>query len=324
MATKWKAALAWLAIAVFGFVLINVLIVVGVVDAFIENMLVTIGINIILATGLNLIIGFSGQFSLGHAGFMAVGAYATAIITSSMPTVFGFYLSMAVGILIAMGVAVIIGVPTLRLRGDYLAIATMGAAEIIRVILNNLKITNGAAGMFNIPALAGWPTVYVLVCLTTLMIVNFARSRAGRAIQAIREDEIAAEASGIDPTKWKLAAFVMGGATAAIGGSLHAVYIQTIAPSDFGIMNSIAILIIVVLGGVGSMTGTFMAAIVLGVLDTVLQSFGPLRMVIYALALILIMVFKPSGLLGRYEVSIRAWFDRKGGQHATSNSDRSE
>ncbi|MFD1441185.1 branched-chain amino acid ABC transporter permease [Lacticaseibacillus hegangensis] len=324
MAARWKAALVWLAIAVAGFYLINELIVVGVINSFIENMLVTIGINIILATGLNLIIGFSGQFSLGHAGFMALGAYATAIITQYLGNALGFYLSMAVGVVIAMVVAVIIGIPTLRLRGDYLAIATMGASEIIRVVLNNLKITNGAAGMYNIPALANWPTVYVLVCLTTLMIVNFARSRAGRAIQAIREDDIAAEAVGINPTKWKLAAFVMGAATAAVAGSLHAVYIQTIAPSDFGIMNSISILIIVVLGGVGSITGTFVAATVLGVLDTVLQSFGTLRMVIYALALILIMVFKPSGLLGRYEVSIRKLFEKKGVRHGTADSHESE
>lgn len=324
MAARWKAALVWLVIAVAGFYLINELIVIGVINSFIENMLVTIGINIILATGLNLIIGFSGQFSLGHAGFMALGAYATAIITEHLSGVVGFYVSMAVGVVIAMVVAVIIGIPTLRLRGDYLAIATMGASEIIRVVLNNLKITNGAAGMYNIPALAGWPTVYVFVCLTTLMIVNFARSRAGRAIQAIREDDIAAEAVGINPTKWKLSAFVMGAATAAIGGSLHAVYIQTIAPSDFGIMNSISLLIIVVLGGVGSITGTFVAAIVLGVLDTVLQSFGTLRMVIYALALILIMVFKPSGLLGRYEVSFRKLFEKKGARHGTADSHESE
>lgn len=320
MQAKWKAALIWLVLAVAGFYLINELIVVGVINAFIENMLVTIGINIILATGLNLIIGFSGQFSLGHAGFMAIGAYATAIITQQMSNTLGFYLSLGVGMVIAMLVAVVIGIPTLRLRGDYLAIATMGAAEIIRVVINNLKITNGAAGMYNIPALANWPTVYVFVCLTTLMIVNFARSRAGRAIQAIREDEIAAEAVGINPTKWKLAAFVMGAATAAIGGSLHAVYIQTIAPSDFGIMQSISLLIIVVLGGVGSITGTFVAAIVLGVLDTALQQFGALRMVIYALALILIMVFKPSGLLGRYEVSLKGLLERKGGHHGTTDS----
>ncbi len=198
----------------------------------------------------------------------------------------------------------------MRLSGDYLAIATMGAAEIIRVVINNMKVTNGAAGLFNIPQFATWPVVYIFVCLTTAVIVNFAHSRAGRAIQAIRDDEIAAEAVGINPTKWKLAAFVLGASTAAVAGSLHASYIQTIAPTDFGIMNSIAMLIIVVLGGVGSMTGTFFAAVVLGVLDTVLQSFGTLRMVIYAVALIVIMVFKPTGLLGRYEFSFARVLDR--------------
>ena len=238
---------------------------------------------------------------------MAIGAYATAIVTQNIATPLGFYLAMLLGMVIAVIAALIVGIPTLRLRGDYLAIATMGAAEIIRVIINNLKITNGPAGMFNIPPLASWPTVYVLMCVTTVVIVNFVHSRSGRAIMAIRDDDIAAESIGINPTKWKLAAFVLGAATAAIGGSLHASYLQTIAPGDFGIMNSISLLIIVVLGGVGSMTGTFVAAIVLGVIDTVLQNFGTLRMVIYALALILLMVFKPSGLLGHYELS----FSRK-------------
>jgi branched-chain amino acid transport system permease protein len=307
---KLQAIACWLAVMIVGFVLINALVYVGVIDAFIENMLVTIGINIILATGLNLIIGFSGQFSLGHAGFMAVGAYATGIILQAMPTTVGFFVSIVVGIAIAIVVAIIVGIPTLRLSGDYLAIATMGAAEIIRVVINNMKVTNGAAGLFNIPQFATWPVVYIFVCLTTAVIVNFAHSRAGRAIQAIRDDEIAAEAVGINPTKWKLAAFVLGASTAAVAGSLHASYIQTIAPTDFGIMNSIAMLIIVVLGGVGSMTGTFFAAVVLGVLDTVLQSFGTLRMVIYAVALIVIMVFKPTGLLGRYEFSFARVLDR--------------
>ncbi len=307
---KLQAIACWLAVMIVGFVLINALVYVGVIDAFIENMLVTIGINIILATGLNLIIGFSGQFSLGHAGFMAVGAYATGIILQAMPTTVGFFVSIVVGIVIAIVVAIIVGIPTLRLSGDYLAIATMGAAEIIRVVINNMKITNGAAGLFNIAQFATWPVVYIFVCLTTAVIVNFAHSRAGRAIQAIRDDEIAAEAVGINPTKWKLAAFVLGASTAAVAGSLHASYIQTIAPTDFGIMNSIAMLIIVVLGGVGSMTGTFFAAVVLGVLDTVLQSFGTLRMVIYAVALIVIMVFKPTGLLGRYEFSFARVLDR--------------
>lgn len=287
----------------------NTLIMVGLVDSFIENMFVTIWINIILATGLNLIIGFAGQFSLGHAGFMAIGAYTTAIITQKAVSIGGFYVSFVVGMIIAVIAALLVGIPTLRLRGDYLAIATMGAAEIIRIIINNMKITNGPAGMFNIPQFATWPIVYVMMCITTIVTVNFINSRGGRVIKSVREDEIAAEAMGINTTKWKLAAFVLGAATAAIAGSLHASYLQTIAPNDFGIMESISILIIVVLGGVGSVTGTFLAAVVLGVLDTVLQDFGTLRMVIYAAALILIMVFKPSGLLGTREISIRRLFN---------------
>lgn len=305
MFKNMRSKLIWLATMIAGFVLIDIGELTGVINGFIENALVTIGINIILAVGLNLIIGFSGQFSLGHAGFMAIGAYATAIITQNISTPLGFYLAMLVGMIVAIIAALIVGIPTLRLRGDYLAIATMGAAEIIRVIINNLKITNGPAGMFNIPPLASWPTVYILMCVTTVIVVNFIHSRAGRAVMAIRDDDIAAESIGINPTKWKLAAFLLGAATAAIGGSLHASYLQTIAPGDFGIMNSIALLIIVVLGGVGSITGTFVAAVVLGIIDTVLQNFGTLRMVIYALALILLMVFKPAGLLGHYELSFK-------------------
>ena len=305
MFKNMRSKLIWLATMIAGFVLIDIGELTGVINGFIENALVTIGINIILAVGLNLIIGFSGQFSLGHAGFMAIGAYATAIITQNISTPLGFYLAMLVGMIVAIIAALIVGIPTLRLRGDYLAIATMGAAEIIRVIINNLKITNGPAGMFNIPPLASWPTVYILMCVTTVIVVNFIHSRAGRAVMAIRDDDIAAESIGINPTKWKLAAFVLGAATAAIGGSLHASYLQTIAPGDFGIMNSIALLIIVVLGGVGSITGTFVAAVVLGIIDTVLQNFGTLRMVIYALALILLMVFKLAGLLGHYELSFK-------------------
>ncbi|EPC74108.1 amino acid ABC transporter permease [Lacticaseibacillus paracasei subsp. paracasei Lpp41] len=304
MFKNMRSKLIWLATMIAGFVLIDIGELTGVINGFIENALVTIGINIILAVGLNLIIGFSGQFSLGHAGFMAIGAYATAIITQNISTPLGFYLAMLVGMIVAIIAALIVGIPTLRLRGDYLAIATMGAAEIIRVIINNLKITNGPAGMFNIPPLASWPTVYILMCVTTVIVVNFIHSRAGRAVMAIRDDDIAAESIGINPTKWKLAAFLLGAATAAIGGSLHASYLQTIAPGDFGIMNSIALLIIVVLGGVGSITGTFVAAVVLGIIDTVLQNFVTLRMVIYALALILLMVFKPAGLLG-YELSFK-------------------
>lgn len=181
MKANLKYILSWLVIMVAGFYLINALIMVGVIDDFIENMLVTIGINIILATGLNLIIGFSGQFSLGHAGFMAIGAYATAIITQHVSTELGFIVSLLVGMALAALIALVVGTATFtRLKGDYLAIATLGAAEIIRNIINNLKITGGSAGMFNIPQLCSWPTVYILVCLTTLVLMNFIRSKNGQ------------------------------------------------------------------------------------------------------------------------------------------------
>ena len=312
MKKNLKYNLTWLVLMVVGLVLINVLEFGGIIDALGEQTLVTIGINIILATGLNLIIGFSGQFSLGHAGFMAIGAYVCALITTSIATPMGMVIGMIAGAAVSALVALIVGIPTLRLDGDYLAIATMGVAEIIRIILNNLKITNGPAGLYNIPLLATWPVVYIMVCLTTLLIVNLIHSRDGRAIMSVRENEIASESMGVNTTKWKVIAFVVGAATAAIGGALHANYIQTIAPTDFGIMNSINILIIVVLGGIGSITGTFVAAAVLGVLDLVLQNFGTLRMVIYSLALILLMVFKPSGLLGTRELSIRKIFNKFG------------
>ncbi|UNL43047.1 branched-chain amino acid ABC transporter permease [Ligilactobacillus agilis] len=304
MKEKISAIIVWALLMVGGFELINLLMLAGIIDVFIENMLVTIGINIILATGLNLVIGFAGQFSLGHAGFMAIGAYATGIITQELPTVGGFYTSLIVGIFIALIMALIIGIPTFRLRGDYLAIATMGISEILRLIINNLKITNGAAGLYNIPQFATWPLVYVAVCVTTIITVNLINSKAGRAIMSVRNNEIAAESMGVNTMKWKLVAFSVGAMTAAVGGSMYASYLQTISPNNFGIMQSIAILIIVVLGGSGSITGTFLAATILGVLDTVLQSFGALRMVIYALVLIVMMIVRPSGFLGQYEISI--------------------
>ncbi|WP_172585855.1 branched-chain amino acid ABC transporter permease [Ligilactobacillus agilis] len=304
MKEKISAIIVWALLMVGGFELINLLMLAGIIDVFIENMLVTIGINIILATGLNLVIGFAGQFSLGHAGFMAIGAYATGIITLEIPTIGGFYTSLIVGILIALILAIIIGIPTFRLRGDYLAIATMGISEILRLIINNLKITNGAAGLYNIPQFATWPIIYIAVCITTIITVNLINSKAGRAIMSVRDNEIAAESMGVNTMKWKLVAFSVGAMTAAVGGSMYASYLQTISPNNFGIMQSIAILIIVVLGGSGSITGTFLAATILGILDTFLQSFGALRMVIYALVLIVMMIVRPSGFLGQYEISI--------------------
>lgn len=286
----------------------------GLVNLFIDNIIVTIGINIILATGLNLVIGFSGQFSLGHAGFMAIGAYCGALFSMNNPTMGGFFTGILAGIVLSSVIALIVGIPTLRLKGDYLAIATLGVSEIIRIaIINMPKITNGPSGLFGIPAFVNWPLVYGFIIVTTLITVNYLHSGAGRATQGIREDEIAAEAMGVNTTKYKVTAFVIGAATASIAGALSASYIGSIAPKNFAFQKSIDILIIVVFGGIGSVTGTFVAAIVLGILNMFLQDFGSLRMIIYSLALIIIMIFKPGGLLGTWELSAKKLFKKKGG-----------
>lgn len=320
--------LIWLAIAVIGYAVIYLLHVAGIMNPFRENILMMIGINIILATGLNLIIGVSGQFSLGHAGFMAIGAYSAAIVSIRHSSIGGFFTGMLIGILLSGIVALAVGIPTLRLKGDYLAIATLGVSEIIRYVIITMKdVTNGASGLYGIMPFANWPMVYGFIVITTLVIVNYVHSGPGRATLSVREDEIAAESMGVNTTKYKVIAFVIGAMTASIAGALHASYIQMIAPKDFGFMKSVDILIIVVFGGIGSITGSFIAAIVLGILNSFLQDFGELRMIIYSLALIIIMVFKPGGLLGTWEFSVKRLFQKRqrkdvkgGGQNASTGS----
>lgn len=300
-----KTNLGWLILIVASFFLLQLAVTTGIISAYYEITLVTILINVILAVGLNLIIGISGQFSLGHAGFMAIGAYVGALVMRAAPSYGGLLLGIIGGMVLASVVALIVGVPTLRLKGDYLAIATLGVSEIIRIAIVNMQdLTNGAAGLSGIPYLAKWPLVYMFAVLTIVIVVNYTRSSPGRATIAIREDEIAAESMGINTTKYKTIAFVIGAATAAIGGALHASYFSVIRPGDFTFNKSIDILIIVVFGGIGSTTGSVIAAILLGVLNVYLQPFGSLRMIIYALALITIMIFKPSGLLGNKEFTI--------------------
>lgn len=314
-----KTNLGWLIFIAVDFLLIQFGVSSGLIDAFYEITLMTILINIILATGLNLIIGFSGQFSLGHAGFMAIGAYCTGIMTIKLPTIVGLLAGLLLGIIVASVVALIVGIPTLRLKGDYLAIATLGVAEIIRIaILNMGSLTNGAAGLSGIPYLTTWQLAFIFVVVSLIVIVNYIKSSAGRATVAIREDEIAAESMGINTTKFKTIAFVIGAATAAVAGGLHASYFSVIRPADFTFMKSIDILIIVVFGGLGSVTGSVVAAIVLGIINVFLQPFGQLRMILYSVALIAIMIFKPSGLFGSKEFTISGLLNRK--KKATSKT----
>ncbi|MGT2666298.1 branched-chain amino acid ABC transporter permease [Streptococcus rifensis] len=312
MKQNLKANLTWLALVVGLYVLLSLLINTGVINFYYVQILQQIGINIILAAGLNLIVGFSGQFSLGHAGFMAIGAYTTAIIGKQMPTYGGFVLTIVIGMVIAGLVATLVGIPTLRLKGDYLAIATLGVAEIVRIlIINGGSLTNGAAGIMGIPPFTSWEWVFGLAVLSIVLIMNFLRSPMGRATIAVREDEIAAESMGVSTTKVKVAAFVIGAMTAAVAGSLQAGYIGTIVPKDFAFMTSVNVLIIIVLGGLGSMTGSIIAAVLLGIINVLLQSVSDIRMIIYALALVLIMIFRPGGLLGTKELTLSRLFQKK-------------
>ncbi|WP_027108183.1 branched-chain amino acid ABC transporter permease [Lacticigenium naphthae] len=302
----------WMILIVLSFGLLQGAILLGLIDAFYEITLVTILINMILAIGLNVIIGFSGQFSLGHAGFMAIGAYATGILTKQFPNYGGMAAGIVVGGIIAGIVALIVGIPTLRLKGDYLAIATLGVAEIIRIIILNMgDLTNGAAGLSGIPYLSTWYIGFFLAVVVLIFAANYKYSSVGRATISVREDEIAAESLGIHTTRYKTIAFVMGAVTAAIAGSIHATYFSVISPDQFNFMKSIDILIIVVFGGIGSLTGSVIAATVLGVLNVFLQPFGSFRMILYAIALISIMIFKPSGLMGTKELNISSFIRKK-------------
>ncbi|MGT2846890.1 branched-chain amino acid ABC transporter permease [Streptococcus massiliensis] len=311
MKENLKINLLWLVILAAGYGLISVLVSTGVLGLFHIQIMEQIGINIILAVGLNLIVGYSGQFSLGHAGFMAVGAYATAILATKSQTYVAVYGSILLGAVIAAAIALIVGFPTLRLKGDYLAIATLGVAEIIRIFLVNAEsLTNGAAGILNVPTFTTWQLVYLFVIITTVLTVNFIRSPLGRNTLSVREDEIAAESVGVNTTKAKVIAFVIGAVTASMAGSLQAGFVGSVVPKDYSFLNTINVLIIVVFGGLGSMTGTILAAVVLGLLNMFLQDFASIRMIVYSLALILVMIFRPGGLLGTWEFSLLKLFKK--------------
>ncbi|KGK89609.1 branched-chain amino acid ABC transporter permease [Desulfosporosinus sp. HMP52] len=255
-----------------------------------------IGINLIMALGLNLITGVTGQLSLGHAAFMSIGAYASAIATVNYHV--PFLGGVLIGGLVACLFGIVIGFPTLRLTGDYLAIATLGFAEIVRVQFTNMKITNGAIGFLGIQGSTTFPIVMTIAVITLVLMVWLENSRNGRAMLAIREDEIASSAVGINTTLYKIQAFAIGAFCAGVGGALFAHTTTFIQPTDFGFMKSVDILSIVVLGGLGSIPGTIIGAIVLTAAPEILRPLANYRMMVYGVLLVIIMIFRPYGLLG--------------------------
>lgn len=315
MMKKSKQFWVFAVLAIVIYAAIQFMISGGFLNNFYSNTLIFMGINIMLAVSLHLVIGITGQFSLGHAGFLAVGAYVSAIMTMKLDLPF-FAAILIAGIAAALA-GLVVGIPSLRLRGDYLAIATLGFAEIIRIIFLNIDSVGGAAGM-QVTHLTTWTYTFICLFVTILVIVNFTNSRHGRACIAVRENEIAADAMGINTTYYKVLAFAIGSFFAGVAGALYAHNFYIIQPANFGFLKSIDILIYVVLGGLGSLSGAIVATILLTIVSTFLQDFPETRMIIYSLVLIIVMLYRPKGLMGKMEFTdyLKMWMRPKGGsQH---------
>lgn len=283
----------------------------GIISSYYQGILINVGIYVILAVSLNLSTGCLGELVLGHAGFMSIGAYTAALFTlrSDLPPMVEFPIALLLGGVVAGIFGIIIGIPVLRLNGDYLAIVTLGFGEIIRVSILGVNFTGGGRGLKGIPEYTTfnwifWVMVVVIAILFTLMF-----SRQGRAILSVRENQIAAEAVGIHTVYFKIFAFSVSSFMAGIAGGLYAHYVTVLDPSTFGFMKSIEILVMVVLGGMGSFTGAILAASTLTILPEVLRQFNSYRLLIYSVLLIVMMIFKPEGLLGKYEFSLTKMID---------------
>jgi branched-chain amino acid transport system permease protein len=273
------------------------------INQYYFQILIYIGINIILASSLNLINGFAGQFSLGHAGFMAVGAYTAAVITSEIGVARGsiyaipvFALALIAAGFVASLFGLIVGIPSLRLKGDYLAITTLGFGEIIRVFVQNLQFLGGARGFTGIPKLANSFWVFSTAALMIFFIYNLINSTYGKAFLAVRDDEIAAEAIGISSTRIKVVAFVTGAFFAGMAGGLYGHFVTYINPAQFSFLKSFEIVVMVIIGGMGSIIGVALSAALLTILPEALRTVSQYRMVIYSLLLIIIMITRPQGL----------------------------
>jgi branched-chain amino acid transport system permease protein len=284
----------------------------GLFKNYYIGIITTVLINIIMAVSLNMVTGFLGHLALGHSGFMAVGAYASALVSVNLKITgaLGFPLALLFGGLCAALIGVLIGIPALRLRGDYLAIITLAFGEIIRIVIINMPVLGGARGLRGIPRVTTVPFAFIAVAIVVLLMFTFGKSRHGRAILSIREDEVASLSSGIPTTFYKIFAFAIGSFFAGIAGGLYAHYVGSLNPNYFSFSKSIEYLVMVVLGGMGSITGAVSAAIVLTILPEALRGFDNYRMLVYSLALVLMMLFRPEGLLGTAEFSLARIFDK--------------
>ena len=289
---------------VLAYALITFLIKGGVLNRQYTSLIVPIGVNIMLAVSLNLVTGFLGELSLGHAGFMSLGAYAGALFTlnTDMGDLPSIIAAMLIGGVVAAIFGFLIGVPVLRLQGDYLAIVTLAFGEIIKSVLNSMTFTNGPKGLSKIPLLSNYQhytLVFIVTVITILVISNIVDSRHGRAVCSVRDNYIAAESIGVHVSRFKIMAFVVSAFFAGVAGVLYAHNVGIIKPTTFDYNKSIEILVIVVLGGMGSIRGSIIAAVVLTILPEMLRGADNLRMLLYSIVLIAMMLFNQSGFKER-------------------------
>lgn len=293
-----------------------------ILDDYWETNVILILINIIMAVSLNLINGLTGQFSIGHAGFMAVGAYTSAIITVKLGM--DFPIALIVATVSAAFLGFLIGMPTLRLNGDYLAIATLGLGEIIRIAILNIDYVGGASGFMGIPRLTTFPIAFWIMVFVVYFIKNFKNSADGRACLAIRENEIAAETMGINTTKYKVMAFTIGAGFAGTAGALFSHYYYIAHPASFTFMRSFDVLTMVVLGGLGSISGSISGAVLLTAIFAALADYPEWRMVIYSIVLIVLMLNRPQGIFGNKELSLKMFQSIKLGGGSRGGTAQSE
>ncbi len=278
------------------------------INEYVVRVIMNCGIACILAMSLNLINGCAGQFSLGHAGFMAVGAYGAATLTTVYPSGalmqshLGVGVSILGGGLAAAAAGYLVGLPSLRLRGDYLAIVTLGFGEIIRIVILNIDAIGGPRGMPGIPRVSTFFWIYSWVAITAVVLFRIMRSSTGRALLSLREDEIAAESMGINTARYKVQAFVISSFFAGIAGGLFAHYQGFIDPSSFNFNRSVEVVIMVVMGGMGSISGSVIGAVIVTILPECLRFLEQFRMVVFPAILIFLMLLRPRGLLGHLEV----------------------
>ncbi len=302
----------------------------GKKSAYFNGLLVVGMFYTIIVCSLNLLTGYMGEFSLGHAGFMSIGAYSSAIVTTlladqiSLPTPVMYLIAVLVGGIATGFIGMLVGIPALRLSGDYLCIVTVAVAEIVRVVLSNFgipaitgKATFGKS-FAGIAKLSDYHYVYITMVICVVLMYCYIRSRYGRALIAIREDRIAAAASGINVTRTKVMTFTISAFFAGVAGAVYAHYITTLVPTYFNFSKSSEFLAIVILGGSGSMTGSIVAAPILSALPQlisyVVPAFASYRMLVYAVILVVVMIFKPTGLFGTKEFSLVKLLERLKGQ----------